>query len=516
MSPSDVLSLLRHLAPEILLSALALGALVGEAALGRLLGVEKRQELLGWLVLGGLAGCVAILADQALQGKAFALVLGRGAYVASGFNSLVKAVATVAVMASVVMGLRTPFVRHVGEQYALALFSLLGTFFLVSAENLLMIFVALELVSLPLYALAASQKGARRSVEGGMKYLLFGGLSAAFLLFGISYVYGLSGQGNLSGLREWLLAQRAAGGPGSLFLAGVCLVLVGLAFKMAAAPFHLWAPDAYEGAPLPAAAILASASKLAAAVVAARLLLGAFLPIAGNVLGWPGAWLPGWSAAVAVLAVASLALGNLAALAQRNAKRFMAYSSVAHAGNLLVAFVALDATGWPSPLAGSAIAYYAIAYALTNAGAFAAIHAIACGARGDDFQDFRGAARRSPFAAFMLLVFLLSLAGVPPMAGFFGKLYLFIAAMQADPGHWGLAWLVAFALAMNVVALGYYLRFARVMWVDPAADSRPIAVAPELRVALVALALAVLGMGLFPQPCLEALRSLGGLLLLRG
>ena len=514
MNLPDLVPLLRLLTPEILLSALALGVLLGEAALGRVTRVEKRQEFLGWLVLVGLAGCLAILASQILGGQV--LSVGRGSYVASPFNALMKAVAAVAVMGSVVMGLRTPFVRHVGEHYALVLFSLLGMFFLISAENLLMIFVALELVSLPLYALVASQKGARRSVEGGMKYLLFGGLSAAFLLFGISYVYGLSGQGSLAGLRDWLVEQRTHGGPGSLFLTGVCLMIVGLGFKIAAAPFHLWAPDAYEGAPLPVAGILASASKLAGIVVAARLLLGAFLPVAGDVLGWPTSWHVGWSAVVAVLAVASLTVGNLAALAQRNAKRFRAYSSVAHAGNLLVAFVALDASGQPSPLAASAIAYYAIAYAMTNAGVFAAIHALAWGARGDDFQDLRGAGRRAPFAAFLLVIFLLSLAGVPPMAGFFGKLYLFMAALQADPHHWGLAWLVAYALAMNVVALGYYLRFARVLWVDPVEDPRPIAVPIELSLALALLALAVLGLGMFPSACLDTLQSLGGLLALRG
>ncbi|MCC7518461.1 MAG: NADH-quinone oxidoreductase subunit N [Verrucomicrobiae bacterium] len=514
MNLSDLLPLLRFLAPEILLSALALGALLGEAALSRLLGVEKRQNLLGWLALLGLGACLVILGDQAARGET--LALGRGAFVASPFNALLKTAATLAVMASVTMGLRAPFVRHVGENYALVLFSLLGMFFLLSAESLLMIFVALELTSLPLYALAASQKGARRSIEGGLKYLLFGGLSAAFLLFGISYVYGMSGQGSLAGLRDWLVAQRTAGGPGFLFLTGVCLMIVGLGFKIAAAPFHLWAPDAYEGAPLPAAAILASASKLAGIVVAARLLLGAFLPVAGNVLGSPLSWHAGWSPAVAALAVASLTVGNLAALAQRNAKRFMAYSSVAHAGNVLVAFLALDASGRPAALAAPAIAYYAVIYALTNAGVFAAIHALAWGARGDDFADFRGAARRAPFPAFFLLIFLLSLAGVPPMAGFFGKLFLFMAALQADATHWGLAWLVAYALAMNVVALGYYLRFARVLWVEPAEDLRPISTPLELRVALVALALLVLGLGVFPSSCLAAFRTMGGVLLLRG
>lgn len=510
MTLPDLLPVLRALAPEILLSALALGALLGEAALGRVLTVEKRQGLLGWIVLLGLAGCLIILGDQALHGKT--LALGDGACVISPFNALLKAAAALAVMGAIAMGLRTPFVRHAGEHYALVIFSLLGMFFLLSAESLLMIFVAIEMVSLPLYALAASQKGVRRSVEGGMKYLLFGGLSAAFLLFGISYVYGLSGQGNLAGLRDWLIAQRAAGGPGPLFYAGMSLMIVGLAFKMAAAPFHLWAPDAYEGAPLPSAAVIASASKLAGAVVAARLLLGAFQPVAGCVLGTPASWQVGWSTVVVALAVTSLTVGNLAALTQRNVKRFMAYSSVAHAGNLLVAFLALDAAGRPSAFAGPSIAYYAVAYALTNAGAFAAIHAIAWGARGDDFLDFRGAARRAPFAALLLVVFLLSLAGVPPMAGFFGKLFLFMAALQADPTHWGLAWLVAYALAMNVVALGYYLRFARVLWVEAPTNTGAIPVPLELKVAMVALALAVLGLGVFPSACLDAFQAFGGLL----
>ncbi len=497
--------IIRLLAPEIALTAILFGLLVWDALVLRRESVEMRHETLGRALMAGLLLVLLLYSFQMFDWKNI-FVIGHGAFVASRLNTMFKIVVTLLTFVTVVMGLRTPYSRHVGEYYGLVLFSLLGMVFLISSEDLLMIFVALELLSISLYALTAFQKGARRSVEGGLKYFIFGALSSAFLLFGLSYLFAATGRTGLQEMAEALRSQKAAI-PIRLLNLGILFTFVGLGFKIAAVPFHLWAPDAYEGAPAPVAALIATGSKVASFVALTKLMLSGLVGAAGNALSWPTHWSTGWTAPVVAVAVLSMLLGNVAAIGQRNVKRLMAYSSIAHAGYILVAMVAVNASGIPASIGVPAIYFYIIIYALTNVGVFGVINAIASQVGGDDFEHFSGAARRAPFLSLLMLIFVLSLAGVPPLAGFFGKFYLFAAAIQADPKDLGLLWLVAFAILMSAVSLYYYLRLAKQMYVLPSANPNRLPSCAATRLTLGLVCLMVVLLGIFPSQMIDTFKS---------
>lgn len=497
MNSGDIPRILNLLAPEIVLCGLTFGVLLMDIISFRNDSVEKRQGMLGTGVILGLGLVLVIYLLQAIEWRNI-FILGHGAFVGSRLNTLFKVAVIFLAIITVMIGARTPYSSHVGEYYSLLLFSVLGMVFLISSEDLLMIFVALELISLSLYALTAFQKGARRSVEAGLKYFIFGGFSSAFLLFGLSYIYGATGH---TGLRE-IAATLGAGTTGvsaRMLDVGVLFTLVGLGFKVAAAPFHLWAPDAYEGAPTPVAAMIATGSKVASFVALTKILLIGLPAVAGTALSWPSEWRPGWAGIVAVVAVLSMAIGNIAAITQTNVKRLLAYSSVAHAGYILVAIVAVNAAGIPAASAAPAIYFYILIYALTNIGAFGVVNAVGQKAGGDDFEHFTGMARRSPLLALLMLIFMLSLAGIPPLAGFFGKFYLFASAVQADPSNLGLLWLVIFAIAMSAVSLYYYLKITKQMYVLPAKDPRRVLPGLDIEFALGLVGALVVILGVFPS-----------------
>ncbi len=505
----DISSIITLLIPEIFLSALTFVVLVGGIFYLRGESVEKRHEYLGQWVLAGLSiALVFYMLELVWPYWQHTFTIGDGAFVVSRLNTLFKMVVIGLAFVTVLIGIETPFSSHVGEYYGMILFSVLGMVFLISSEDLLMIFVSLELISLALYVLTAFQKGVRRSVEGGLKYFLFGGLSAAFLLFGLSYIYGATGQTSLQQIAEALRGDHLAKVPLKMLDIGILFVLVGLGFKIAAVPFHLWAPDAYEGAPTPVAALIATGSKVASFVVLTKLFLIGLIGVAGNSLSWPSQWHPGWTTIVTVVAVLSMGLGNFAAITQRNVKRLLAYSSIAHAGYILVAVVAINASGIPADISAPAIYFYVLIYALTNVGAFGVVNAIASKVGGDDFEHFTGMARRAPFLSFLMLIFLLSLAGIPPLAGFFGKFYLFAAAIKADPQRLGLLWLVAFAILMSAVSLYYYLKLAKQIYVLPATDPRPLTSCPVTRTVLGLVCLAVILLGIFPAKMMNTFQNL--------
>jgi NADH-quinone oxidoreductase subunit N len=510
MNLLDAVGLAGFLVPEIVLAGLTFGVLLLDI-LRRKIGsvqnasVEYRHEFLGRVVLAGLA--VTFLLYLVQLGQTPMGTLGQGAFVASSLNTIFKLLVVALTFVTVVFGLQTPYSSHVGEYYSLILFCLLGMVFLISSEDLLMIFVALELVSLTLYALTAFQKGARRSVEAGLKYFIFGGLSSAFLLFGLSYIYGVTGQTGLQEIAQFL-KTNAGNLPVKMLNIGILFSLVGLGFKIAAVPFHLWAPDAYEGAPTPVAALIATGSKVASFLVLTKLMLVGLVGVAGNALSWPTLWQPGWTTIVAIIAVLSMVLGNVAAIAQKNVKRLLAYSSVAHAGYILVAIVAINSAGVPAELAAPSIYFYILIYSLTNIGAFGVVNAIASKAGGDDFEHFTGMAKRAPFLSFLMLIFMLSLAGIPPLAGFFGKFYLFAAAVQADPKNLGLLWLVALAIAMSAVSLYYYLKLTKQMYVLPAKNPERLAPCPTTYATLGLVCLAVILLGVFPSRLVETFQNL--------
>jgi len=301
--------------------------------------------------------------------------------------------------------------------------------------------------------MAAFDKTDVGSAEAGLKYFLFGSTSSAFTLFGISLIYGMSGATGLAAISNKLATTSVQ----PLLAVGIVMTLVGFAFKIAAAPFHLWAPDAYQGAPVPSAAFIASGSKVASFVVLGKIVLIGFAPLHGSA-GWHS-MVAGWSPVLAALAALSIIIGNLVALAQSNIRRLLAYSAVAHAGYTLIGFVAGDREGF------SAALFYTTVYAVTLVGAFGVVGVVRRETGGDNFSNFCGLASRSPVLAGCMAVFMLSLAGIPPLAGFFGKFYLFSAALHAGTNH-ALLWLVALGIVGSFVSLYYYLLVLKAIFVD--------------------------------------------------
>jgi NADH-quinone oxidoreductase subunit N len=410
--------------------------------------------------------------------------LADGMLVVDPLTQLVKVILLSLTICTLLLTVNTDFTNHTGEFFALILLATLGMMFLVSSEDILMIFVSLELTSLSLYILTAFDKRNVKSAEAALKYFLFGGMAAAFTLFGLSLLYGLSGSTNLA-----RIASAVGGAPlDPLLVLAIVMVVIGFGFKIAAVPFHLWAPDAYEGAPAPAAALIASGSKVASFFILARVMMIGFKGAEGAA-GWHH-YLTGWMPLLAILATASMILGNLAALAQSSVRRLLAYSAIAHAGYML-----LGVLGGTDQSLGALI-YYAGTYGLTTIGAFGVVAAAQGRAGGDRFADFAGLARRAPVLSFSMLIFMLSLAGIPPLAGFFGKFYLFASALNAGGPSLGLLWLVVVALATSAVSLYYYLKVLKQIYVAeplPGAAQPPVPLMTQAVVLVIALAVALLG-----------------------
>src|SRR5712691_2133898 len=297
----------------------------------------------------------------------------------------------------------------------------------------MMIFSGLEFLGLSLYVMTAFDKSDLRSAEAGLKYFLFGSTASAFTLFGLSFIYGMSGTTGLAAIGQKLTTASVQ----PLLAVGIVMTLVGFAFKIAAAPFHLWAPDAYQGAPVPSAAFIASGSKVASFVVLGKIVLVGFGPVHGSA-DWH-AMVAGWSPVLAALAALSILVGNLVALAQTNVRRLLAYSAVAHGGYTLLGLVAGGRAGFAATL------FYTTVYAVTLVGAFGVVGLVRRQTGDDDLSNFSGLWTRSPLLAGCMAIFMLSLAGIPPLAGFFGKFYLFSAVLRASGNH-GLLWLVVLAL----------------------------------------------------------------------
>lgn len=376
-----------------------------------------------------------------------------------------------------------------GEYYALILFAAAGMVILAMAGDLVTIFIGIETMSLAVYVLTGSFRRSKRSAEAAMKYFLTGAFATGFLMYGIALVYGMAGTTNLREIGA--AASRLDTEP--VFLIGEFLLITAFGFKIAAVPFHMWAPDVYEGAPTPVTAFMAAGVKAAGLAGMLRLFLTAF---GGDVLPYGRM---GWGTILGIVAAATMTLGNVVALRQENVKRLLAYSSISHAGYLLIgvvsAGIAETAVGRDAAL--SAMLYYLLAYTLTTVGVFGVIAWL--GNRGDErlmIDDWAGLASRHPAAALAMTVFLLSLGGMPPMAGFFGKFYIFRGAMQAYGDQ--LLWLVVVAVLNSVVSIYYYLRIVMAMYFrEPARETQPLR-SPAVAFALVAAALVMVEMGVLP------------------
>jgi NADH-quinone oxidoreductase subunit N len=496
MTPTLYSQLLQAAMPEVIVVATALVVLgIDLTVLG------KSAIRLRFYVASGLGalGCVgAIVRLAVVHGGAG---LPDGMFVMSPVTTIVQVALLALTSVTLLLSTDSTFTEHVGEFVALVMLATTGMLFLVAAQSTLAIFVALELLSLSLYALAAFDKRSAKGAEAALKYFLFGGMSAAFLLFGFSLLYGLS---NATDLTQ-IAAAIGSGGLSPMLVVALVTTVIGFGFKVAAAPFHFWAPDVYQSAPNPAVGFIASASKVASFYSFFLILTIGLAPVAGS-----AAWrhfVPGWAPVVAVVAGLSMLLGNLVAIVQSSVRRLFAYSAIAHAGYMLIAIAA------HSQQSLAALLYYVLTYSLSILGTFAVIGEVERESGGDQLSNFNGLSRRAPALSACLFVFILSQVGIPPLAGFFGKFYLFVAALNAAPAS-GLLWLVVLALAMSAVSLYYYLQVLKRVYVaspDEAAGKLETPVLKQLVIILLAAAVVLLGCApqLLLHPILEAIRSSG-------
>ena len=466
--------------PEILLSLSGMVIMV----LDPLVDDRGTQKLLGLIALiGSVAAIAATLYQSQFPGLGFWGMVKVDAF-STFFHVLVTAIAAVVILSSFEY-MQVQQIRA-GEYYGLILFGTVGMCLMSSAVELVLIFIALEISSISTYVLAGFRRRAAISSEASLKYFLLGSFATAFFLYGVALMFGATGSTSIS-----VIAQALRSGPVPvLAYVGIAFMFVGLGFKVAAAPFHIWTPDVYEGAPAPVVGFMSTAPKAAAFAVLLRVMFESNAP--GRL------WL------VWVTAALSMTLGNVGALVQQNVKRLLAYSSIAHAGYLLVAFAALPNNGIPAAM------FYTASYAAMNVGAFAVVsHLAGAGERYVSLDDYAGLGRRSPVLAATLTIFLLSLIGIPMTGGFFAKFYVFSAALQAN-----LVGLTIIGVLNSAVGAYYYLRIIVVMYMREAREELPaIPVSPALGAAIGISIAATLYLGLLPGRVLEyASRSAAELL----
>jgi NADH-quinone oxidoreductase subunit N len=480
-APSTV-ELLRFL-PEIILTVMATALMVLDPILHK-----RSSHAFGHLsIFALLLGIGGALCAYANAGTAFGGMLMVDGF-ATFFRILVMAVGILSILPS--YGFLARQGAETSEYHALLLFSIAGQCIMAAANDLIIVFIGLEISSISSYVLAGYLRDDKRSNEAALKYFLLGSFATAFFLYGVALIYGTTGTVNLAAVRDALSGQDA---PNMVFVGlAAALMFVGLGFKVSAAPFQIWAPDVYQGAPTPVAAFLSAGPKAAAFAVFLRIFLTAFAPIAS-----------GWEPLVWVAALASMTIGNFAALLQTNVKRMLAYSSIAHAGYVMVALTA------QSEIGTAAAMFYLAAYALMNIGAFAVVgHLSGKGERYLNIDDFAGLGQKQPLTAAMLTIFMLSLIGVPLTGGFFGKFYIFKAALESH-----LVWLAVLGLLNSAVAAYYYLRILVMMYMHEPGEAvnnvEPLT--PGLRLALILPALGTLFLGIFPGWVLDFASKSAGL-----
>ena len=388
----------------------------------------------------------------------------------------------------------------IGEYYSLTVFALAGMLFAASANNFTMLFVAIELITITFYVLTSFQRNRLASLEAGVKYLILGALSSAFLVFGIALIWGTTGKLNFTELAA-VAAQHA---DQKIFLLGVLLVLVGLGFKIAAFPFQIWAPDVYQGAPTPTTAFLAVGYKAAGFVLLLRVLFVALPTVAAQ-----------WVTLLIIISAITILYGNLCAIPQRNLKRLLGYSSIAHAGYLLLGVAALAGGAHTSTAGGAAILYYLAGYLFTVLAAFAVITLVVRDGDSEDVSVLAGLNQRSPLLAATMTIAMASLAGLPPLAGFFGKFLLLKSVIELGPGNPGYYCLAFTALAGVVISLYYYFGVIRAIYFSrEAADLSPIEISGSAKFCLWICLAGIFWLGIFPNTVLnlatDAAKVLGG------
>ncbi|HKV40891.1 MAG TPA: NADH-quinone oxidoreductase subunit N [Blastocatellia bacterium] len=495
------------IAPEVILTIFACAALVLDVMLPR-----DRKRVVGWVSLAGVLaalGSVAILyfgvvLPEGHRTAFFDMIVIDNYAVAFKFMFLIGAALSILLS---IKYLDVEGEQH-GEYYSLILFSVVGMMFLASGVDLLTLFIALELMAIPVYILVGFFKRDKRSNEASMKYFLLGAFSSGILLYGISMMYGLTGSTNLADIATALpkVATHAfslGGATGSvagdmryLVLISMVLMATGMFFKVAAVPFHMWAPDAYEGAPTSITAFMSVGVKAGSFAMFGRLFLYGLPDLRGVLAGDPAnniPSLPGWALLLGIVAAITMVWGNLGALTQPNTKRLLAYSSISHAGYAMLGLIAGNTTGYIG------LVIYLFIYTIMNLGVFGCLIALRRrNITGDRMEDLNGLVHKAPFLTVMMTIFLLSLGGIPPTAGFIGKFYLFAGLIQT--GNPWLVRLAILAVLMTAVSLYYYIRFIRAMYVETETETEPVRVPRSLQTALVAAVLLVMFIGIYPRP----------------
>lgn len=471
--------------PEVILVVIGFVVLVVDLALrGRSISLRS-----GVACTLGSAGCLVAFTRILVVTDLGTISISHGMFAVSPLTNFVQESVLALTVITLLLSITLVFTEHIGEYVLLVLLATVGMLFLISSRNILTTFVSLELLSLSLYALTAFDKRKLSGPEAALKYFLFGGMSAAIFLYGLTYLYGVSSS---TGYTEVAMAIRnTALSP--MVAAAAIAVMIGFGFKVAAAPIHFWAPDVYEGAPNPVAGFIASNSKVASFFVFFIFVTTCLSPVSGSAAGMH--FHAGWAAVASAFAALSMIIGNCGALAQKGLRRLLAYSAIAHTGYMLIAVV----THTRASL--EALLYYVLTYSLATLGSFAVLDIVERAEGSDALAKLNGLARRAPLLSACLFLFLLSQTGIPPLAGFFAKFYLFAAALQAPEGYSALLWLVVLALAMSAVSLYYYLQVLKHIYViDPDEGAPPLSVPWSTTVVVTLLAIAVVGLGLFPEP----------------
>ena len=469
--------------PQLIVLGLALLLLLLDVVMSRWRGAP-----MAYLTIGGyIAALISTFAMIDTNESTF-----KGMFVADDFSMFVNIIVLVAGILSVLISINymssraEPGSMPSAEYYTLISFSILGTMIVGASGDLLMVFLGIEMSSLAVYTLTGFARHRTTSLEGALKYFLLGLFASAILVYGMAWTYGATGTTNLSEIANELATYDTSGDIEASLLLAVLLLIIGLGFKVAAVPFHMWTPDAYQGAPTPVSAYMSVIPKAAGFAAMVRLLVQALEPLADE-----------WTIIVAILAIITMFFGNIVAIAQTDVKRMLGYSSIGHTGYMLAAVAAYGTVGGDD-LSVTSLLFYLLAYAFMNIGAFAIVTWLQDRGRGVDIDDFKGLASQSPYAALGMTIFMLSLTGLPPLVGFYAKYYVILATVDAD-----MIWLAVAIVLASAASAFFYLRLIATMYFSEAEQPAPAGRTPALGVGLIAMVAGTVFVGIFSGRVLD-------------
>lgn len=472
------------LTPHLIVLGLALVLLVADVVLPR-----AKHVALTWIALAGFGAALVANFFFIDENSSTFNDMFRADDFAVFINLIVLtgAILSVLVSSSYLQKMETPGSMPLAEYYVLLSFSVLGTMIVGSSGDLIMVFLGIEMSSLAVYALTGFARNRLTSLEGALKYFLLGLFASAILVYGMAWIYGATGTTNLAGIQAALTGPQTEGALEASLLLALLLLVVGLGFKIAAVPFHMWTPDAYQGAPTPVSAYMSVIPKVAGFAAMIRILVGGLSPLREE-----------WVVILGILAVITMAFGNIVAISQRDIKRMLAYSSIGHTGYALAGLAAFGVVSAADDRSVSSVLFYLFGYAFMNIGAFAVIVWLQHRGHGVDLEDFNGLGSRSPMAALAMTVFMLSLMGLPPLVGFYAKYYVILATVEAD-----MLWLAVAIVLASAVSAFFYLRVVAAMYfAEPTRDQTP-GRTPMLGFGVLAMAIATVFLGIFSSRVLD-------------